>query len=356
VGALRYGGMLPTESIKMMETMARVGGVTKDTDFRKLGRELAAAIADKTKIQSMPSLMESMIGAQELASHYLGDMTVTQRESAIAMGKWLAESPTAALRGSLGTQNVGNIMGWVSGTKNPAAQMLIMQSIAGLGPAERKKLGAPETGPLGYYGMQDIRNNPDVWPYILKSMSSKFNMNEMTEIIQSEMGIPRAQAKSIAGYFGGGGGRNAMEEKNFIDATIKKGADEPKKIQNDLEKVREHTAEIQDKQLTAAFDLIDSVTKTELEMVKQMSEALKNETFSKSTKLFFDGVTEFVKLLGGDKSRKQLSEKSTEGIISERTLEIIPQYRMYKGVKDLYDWWTSGKKTDTRSIDKRDKK
>jgi hypothetical protein len=296
MAGMRYGGIMPTESIHIMEQLSRVGGLGRrqESDFKQFGREIAAAIADKTKIQSLPNLMESLIGITQLSEGYLADMTTEQRQGIMAMGRWAAESPTAALRGTLGVQNIGKMMQWTAKTEDPGNQMLIW-SMLSRSPSIRQQIGLGPTEPMGMYEFWKARHKPESYMHVMAGISKSLPKQYAEMVLGQQMGFAPEVAEKLVGYFQGA----AIPDFNKVKKMIQEGADLPGGAEGEAEKVRKRLADMEAKRVEVGAQFLDKVQKLELTMLSKMEEVLKAPQFDAAVDKFFISVTRFVEGTAG---------------------------------------------------------
>ena len=129
---LRYGGLEMEEALPYMEAITRVGGAGArgKSDYEKLAKEIAIAIADKTKLPSVVQYMEQLVGLTQQSEQYLANVSDETRLGNVALARWGEEGGTSLLRGARGAQTWGAIGGWIAGNQDPAQKTLLYSIIA----------------------------------------------------------------------------------------------------------------------------------------------------------------------------------------------------------------------------------
>lgn len=128
---LRGVGVEPEQAIGAFAAATAGGGVLGRTtrEYEQFAKLIAAAIADKTKLPSVPQYLDQMTGLLQTSNQYAGDLTESGLEMVAGIAKWQETAGTSLLRGTRGTQTMASLTNWVARTEDPAAQAMIYQSL-----------------------------------------------------------------------------------------------------------------------------------------------------------------------------------------------------------------------------------
>ena len=204
----RYAGLEAATAMPYIEAITRAGGAGARTkaDYEKIYKELAAAIADKTKLPSIYQLMEQLVGLTGISEQRLADIDEGTRQSLVALSKWGEEGPTAMLRGGRGAATWGKVAGWIAGAKEPAQQVLLYQ-ILSRDPDFRRMLSAkrpdvfgriPGVGAMPWYQFQLARELPEAWMPSLKGlMKAVPNRWQAMRVLTAGTGMSNWEAMTL---------------------------------------------------------------------------------------------------------------------------------------------------------------
>lgn len=124
-------GIEPETAAQLSGTVTAAGGVRPGdaAGYERFAKLIAVAIADKTKLPSVPQYLEQMNSLMQLSTNYLSDITENDTATIAAIAKWQETSGTSLLRGQRGAQTIAGVANWVAKTEDPAAQAMIYQAL-----------------------------------------------------------------------------------------------------------------------------------------------------------------------------------------------------------------------------------
>lgn len=302
-GKAKYMGLEAGTVMPYLEAITRAGGAgaRSKADYEKVYKELAAAIADKSKLPSIHQLMEQLVGLTGVAGQKLADIDEGTRQSIVALSKWGEEGPTAMLRGGRGAATWGKVAGWVAGAKEPAQQVLLYQMLS-RDPEFRKRLSetrpdvfgrTPGTGPMPWYEFQLAREMPEAWMPALKGLNARIpNKWQAMRVLTAGTGMSNWEAMTLLETVQKHGYRYEAVDKEIKERTKGKSLEElmtGKKAGPDYrevlatkaaeqlrvsERMGEHAANI-DLLFTRFFNAISPIIEGPLATLANPGEALK---------------------------------------------------------------------------------
>jgi len=264
---LRWAGIEAQEATQLMTGATGAGIVQpgKSTEYERFAKIIAIAIADKTKLPSVPQYLEQLNNLMSLSNQFQADIGITGGETLAAIAKWQETAGTSMLRGTQGARTMASIANWVGKTEDPAQQVMIYEALKGDSRFQQESARilrekGISIGPgEDWWKFEYQREMPEAWIPALSGFSRRFggNKNVGAAVLRRGTGLSMTQARMLIDISEKHGGDYGKIKEEFQARTKE---DLEKLVQPmDEGDLRRKLAEIAEKQLQAAEALAPDV-------------------------------------------------------------------------------------------------